>query len=62
VGPHPKLVVDSPALFVEAAVEDVGGQLLGVACHAHDLVEVALVMAVEAGCRDGGKGIERVAA
>lgn len=60
VGADPKDVVDFSAMLVEAAVEDVGRELLGMADDVDDFIEVSLVVAVEAvgGCgRERGDGI-----
>jgi hypothetical protein len=43
---HPKGVVDDPAAFVQAAVEDIWRELLGVTDDPDDFVEMAFVVAV----------------
>jgi hypothetical protein len=55
VGADPEDIVEAGALGVEAAVEDVGAEFLGVADDADDLIEVAFVVAVNA---VGGRGRE----
>jgi hypothetical protein len=60
VGAHPEDVVDLLAALVEAAVEHVRAQLLGVADDANHLVKVALVVAIEARRRCGREGFEGI--
>jgi hypothetical protein len=60
VGADPRCVGQGPAVFIEAAVEDEGGEILGMADEAEDFVEVALGVAVEAAGRGVGQRWERV--
>ena len=55
VGADPRCVGQGSAVFIEAAVEDEGGEILGMADEAEDFVEVALCVAVDAAGRGGGQ-------
>jgi hypothetical protein len=55
VGADPRCVGQGSAVFIEAAVEDEGGEILGMADEAEDFVEVALGVAVDAAGRGVGQ-------